>query len=164
MNAMHTTDKYFMYTGNESLYEINGLKQQARKQGYTDGDPVNVTMLNDGHIVEVAICHLLGIVQQTAKYKLSCVVGVDLDNRGIDILLDTTYGTRAIQLKYKSNESLGLIADGVYGLIFNIKSCTITGVDVITTLLRCYDLPIPDLTDIDYTLNYVWKKYTKNLK
>lgn len=147
------------------LYQFNKTKHEARKAGYYDMAPVQYnSYLKNGHIVEVAFCHLLGVMQRYMDYDFTIEVSQDLDNQGTDVLLSTPYGKKYIQIKHtyrledrERNKGDFLIA------VCNSGSC------IINNLFIYYRLPKPKLKRIDEDmlraeLNYIWLKYTRNMQ
>ena len=145
-----------------NLNYLNHLKQASRKAGYYELDPVKYDhdQLQNGHVVEVAICHLLGIYQRYVKdiYKFNIVITSDLDRYGCDILIDTYQGNKFVQLKHTACIGSRDFIPGTY--VVPVKS---SGSDIVLHLLKFYKISLPYIEDYEFMLdelNYVWKKYT----
>lgn len=147
---------------NKKLMYLNKIKQQARKAGYYELDPVEYDheSLFNGQVVEVALCHILGIYQRYVKniYKFNIVCTEKLDALGCDILLETIYGKIFVQVKHTSRKYGRDCIPGTFVVPVNQ-----TGYWILNGLLKFYHIPIPYIEDFEYMveeINYVWNKYT----
>lgn len=145
-----------------TLQTINYAKQQARKAGYYELDPVHYDheLFLNGHVVEVAVCHLLGIYQRYVKdiYKFNIIITSDLDKYGCDILIDSYQGNKFIQLKHTDCVGGRDFIPGTY-----VVPVKVSGSNVLIHLLKFYKISIPYIEDYEFMLdelNYVWHKYT----
>lgn len=149
-----------------STRELNFYKQAARRAGYNEEGPIayNKYNMQNGHITEVAVCHLLGIYQRYLKgmYHFNIVLTADLDNYGCDVLLQTPFGNKFIQLKHSSSYGSRDFIPGTYVVHTQYKGST-----VLFKLLEFYKIPIPTVNfEIEFLkieLDYVWKKYVGGL-
>lgn len=147
---------------NKKLNYLNKTKQQARKAGYYELDPVEYDheALLNGQVVEVALCHILGIYQRYVKdiYKFNIVCTSDLDKYGCDIMLETIYGNIFLQIKHTSCKYGRDCIPGTFVVPVDQE-----GGWILNGLLKFYHIPIPYIENYEYMINevnYIWSKYT----
>lgn len=151
------------------LRELTYYKQQARKHGSIKGAPIveigHNKSIRNGHIVEIAMCHMLGVFQRyNDSYHFNIIIRKEDDLQGKDIVLETKYGTKYIQLKHTFKVYGREYLPGTY-----VVPVVLDGATIMTHFLGFYKLPMPELTPIqekalEIELNYIWMMYMMNIQ
>lgn len=160
---MNATDKKIF------LRELTYYKQQARKNGSIKGAGVvqigSNPYIRNGHIVEIAMCHMLGIFQRyNDSYHFNIIIKAEDDLRGRDIVLSTKYGEKYIQLKHTFKVYGREYVPGTY-----VVPVQLDGSTIMNHFLGFYKLPVPELTPIQekalkIELDYIWMMYMMNIQ
>ena len=151
------------------LTELTFYKQQARKNGSIKGAGVvklsNNPNIKNGHIVEIAMCHMLGIFQRyNDSYFFNIHINKEDDAKGRDIVLQTKYGEKYIQLKHTFRVYGREYVPGTY-----VVPVQLDGSTIMNHFLGFYKLPFPELTEIQekalkIELDYIWMMYMMNIQ
>lgn len=151
------------------LRELTYYKRQARKNGSIKGAPAvtlnNNPLIRNGHIVEIAMCHMLGIFQRyNDSYHFNIHLSAEDDLQGRDIVLITKYGEKNIQLKHTFRVYGREYVTGTY-----VVPVQLDGSTILMHLLGFYKLPMPELTPIqekalNIELNYIWMMYMMSIQ
>lgn len=151
------------------LTELTHYKRLARKNGSIKGAPIvelsNNPLIRNGHIVEIAMCHMLGVFQRyNDSYHFNVHISKEDDLKGRDIVLVTKYGEKYIQLKHTFRVRGREYVPGTY-----VVPVQLDGSTILMHLLGFYRLPMPELTPIqekalNIELNYIWMMYMMNIQ
>lgn len=161
---MYLNEKEFQALIKASMHTFTGDKQVARKRGFYGGGPIELEEhkkgLQNGHLVEIALCHLLGIVQRYIKYTFNVVITKELDMEGHDLQIETKdYGTKNVQIKHTYRVGAREFVSGTY-VVSTIRS----GSELIKHFMNFYGLPITardnmDIRKMYIELDYIWALY-----
>lgn len=149
--------------------ELTYYKRLARKNGLVKGAPIvtlgNNPLIRNGHIVEVAMCHMLGIFKRyNTSYRFNIEINKEDDLNGKDVILKTEYGEKYLQLKHTFRVYGREYVSGTY-----VVPVQLDGSTILMHLLGFYKLPIPELTPIQekalkIELDYIWMMYMMNIQ
>lgn len=160
---MILSQKSFEVVFSAGMYDLTGKKQWARKKGYYHKSAIDKTQLEGlyvGQVVEVAFCHLLGILQSALDYRFNVVLTAEIDMNGVDLIIDTDrHGKKYIQLKQSYKFGTRKREAGTYMVATSFK-----GSSLMKNFMRFYHMDMTYKARIDEDALYreldnVWCDY-----
>lgn len=130
------------------MSDLNHSKARARGAGFAGSNAVNYPQhLKNGQVVEIAVCHLMGIMQRHVDYRLSVYMSRELDMEGVDLKIVTPYGTKDVQMKHASTLGSRRGQRGEY-----LVPVEVGGYKVTYNFFKYYKLPWPRKSAHEYQL------------
>ena len=149
-----------------TMNSLTDAKKAARSAGYKSQSPIDTNGTYNGHLVEIAVCHLLGVVQRYIGYQLQINISSALDMNGVDIeIVPENDGiARKVQLKHTYRAENRDKEIGAYMLPLHNSR----GFEVIEDMFRYYNIPLllksyKTYSNLRIELDYIWLMYTESL-
>lgn len=159
-NRMSEQHRRFLRT----MDDLNHCKARARAAGFAGNKAVLYPSdLRNGQVVEIAMCHMLGVVQRYVDYQFSIYTSRELDMKGVDVKVVTPYGTKNVQMKHSGSLGGRVVGKGEYYVPVEAG-----GYRIMYNFFKYYRLPWPNMLKQDYLLfeaelDFVFLQYTKGM-